>query len=121
MTGETPGRLLGAIVPLRGAAWFFKLLGPKAAVDLHAAEFEALIGSLKFIGEEPPQWQLPAGWVREPPRGMRYATLKIGEAAPKTARPRPPSRRRQPMRSRPRIQKRTMRRSRWSERRSKCR
>jgi hypothetical protein len=47
-TGSTsPQRMLGAIVPVEGATWFFKLLGPDALVAKAKPAFEAFLATVK--------------------------------------------------------------------------
>src|SRR5688572_5611647 len=59
--GRYPDRMLGAIVPVNDAYWFFKLVGPQEAVDRHRPQFIELVESLKFEGDEnpAPSWTLP--------------------------------------------------------------
>ncbi|MEX2118407.1 MAG: hypothetical protein WD847_02255 [Pirellulales bacterium] len=66
--------MLAAIVLEPDQAWFFKLAGPRRAVEDQAERFEALIESLEF-GDSGPRWSLPAGWREQAGSGMRYATL----------------------------------------------
>ena len=80
-------RLLGAIVPHDDQLWFFKIVGPDAAVAALAEPFETLIKSVRFKdkGEPPIAWDLPAGWEQHP--GVKqqrsgivvetFATIKI--------------------------------------------
>ena len=81
--GEPTDRMLGAIVPLGGQGWFFKLTGPKDAVAAQAEAFAALVKSIHFSAEGKPQWTLPAAWQEQPGNDLRYATLVIpGEGKP---------------------------------------
>ena len=41
------GAMIGAIVSSPSGPYYFKLTGPKAAVDAHAARFKALLDSMK--------------------------------------------------------------------------
>jgi hypothetical protein len=66
--------MLAAIVLEPDQAWFFKLAGPRRAVEDQAERFEALIESLEF-GDSGPRWSLPAGWREQAGSGMRYGTL----------------------------------------------
>ena len=43
----TPQRILGAIVPLENATWFFKLMGPDALVAREKPAFEAFLQTVK--------------------------------------------------------------------------
>ena len=80
-------RFLGAIVPQNDQLWFFKLVGPDAAVTPLVDPFETLVKSIRFTGkpESPIAWDLPAAWEQHPgvtiERGgikiSTYATIKI--------------------------------------------
>ncbi len=84
---KTPRDLmLGAIVPRGEKTWYFKLTGPKPAVEQHQAAFHKFIESLQFAKEGPedkPAWQLPDGWqeVKEADAASAmfkpYATIKL--------------------------------------------
>jgi hypothetical protein len=75
-------RLLAAIIPQGEQAWFFKLVGPVAAVGEQEQAFDAFIRSVRFTGDakKPVAWQVPAGWREEPGKMMRYATFRMGPA-----------------------------------------
>lgn len=75
-TGEPTDRMLGAMLPAEGQAWFFKLAGPKAAVDAVAEQVTKFYASVKLDGGEP-KWELPDGWKQSPSSGMRFATLTV--------------------------------------------
>jgi hypothetical protein len=62
--GEPAVRILAAIVPTgQPNDWyFFKMQNPPRALERHAAEFDGFIRSLKFSGDGPPAWTVPAGW-----------------------------------------------------------
>jgi len=45
--GANPQRILGAIVPVNGATWFFKLMGPDALVAKEKPAFEAFLRTVK--------------------------------------------------------------------------
>jgi len=82
---QTSLRLLGAIVPYGSRCWFFKGVGPAAAVAPHADKFNALVRSIRFDEGQPddgPTWDLPDGWQQEPGRGMRRATIRLDPADP---------------------------------------
>ncbi|HKB38619.1 MAG TPA: hypothetical protein VKD72_19400 [Gemmataceae bacterium] len=72
-----PQRLLGAMVTHGEHVWFFKFLGPQAAVDPHEKEFERFMRSVRFgdSADQPVTWTLPEGWQEKPGTGLRYATL----------------------------------------------
>jgi len=75
--GEPTDRALGAIVPVGGQGWFFKLTGPKDAVAAKADEFKTFLKSVHFSPEGKPAWTLPDGWQEQPGNQIRYATLVI--------------------------------------------
>ena len=78
---EPTHQMLGAIVPRNHKAlfWFFKLVGPKGAIDANVEEFSTFIESVSFSSETDmePKWNLPKGWRAQPGQGMRYATLQL--------------------------------------------
>jgi len=102
-------RLLGAIVPHADRTWFFKLAGPADQVAAHKAEFEQFVRTLRFdssdsgsIAQTPAQtpapapsiapappagvtWQVPAGWVAEPPTSMLIGRFQAGSALVKVS------------------------------------
>ncbi|RMG40869.1 MAG: hypothetical protein D6725_02580 [Planctomycetota bacterium] len=71
-----PQRTLGAIVPRGQQLWFFKLSGPREAVEAQQSAFLSLIRSLHFEGGEP-KWTLPEGWKDEGGGGIRFRTLRV--------------------------------------------
>ena len=80
-----PDRMVAAIVPHAGVAWFFKLAGPAEAVSKHAEAFETLVKSVTFTEsvEGNPQWTLPAGWKQESGGAdLRFATITIPDKPP---------------------------------------
>jgi hypothetical protein len=52
-TAEAPLRMLGAIVPLSGATWFFKLTGPDGVVAPEKAAFLEFLKTVK-VSDQPP-------------------------------------------------------------------
>ena len=80
-TGEPRDRMLAAIVPQGERFWFFKVTGPKDAVQEQIEEFLALVESVRFADEKSdPTWTLPDGWERQPGSEMRFATLEVASA-----------------------------------------
>ncbi len=84
--GDTPDRMLGAIIPVGRQIWFFKIVGAQTAVAAQEAGWQQFVASLQFSGDASPQptWTLPAGWAQAPsadsaPGGMvtRFATIRI--------------------------------------------
>lgn len=74
--GEPTDRLLGAILRSPGQAWFFKTVGPRAAIEASAEEITAFLKSIRVEGDRP-VWTTPDGWAEKPGSGMRLATLGI--------------------------------------------
>ncbi len=72
-------RMLAAVVPQGNKAWFFKVVGPLAAIDRHRDEFLQFLGSLKLKADKNPDWQTPDGWQEGPGSGMRAATFSIAD------------------------------------------
>jgi hypothetical protein len=70
------GQLLGAILPRGQTTWFFKLVGPRAAVETQTGSFVQFVKSIQF-SKDRPEWALPEGWKEEPASKMRFATLRI--------------------------------------------
>lgn len=75
-SGEPTDRMLGAILPGPDQAWFFKAVGPRAAIDSVAGAIKEFLGTIRFEGRQP-VWKLPEGWEEKPGGGMRLATLVI--------------------------------------------
>ena len=77
VAADQSSRMLAAIVPYEGRAWFFKVTGPDKALQEQSEAFRTFIGSLSFDGQRP-QWQLPEGWQEQPGDGvMRVATVRL--------------------------------------------
>jgi hypothetical protein len=45
-------RILGAILPLQGQTWFFKMTGPSALLERHKAAFEDFVKSVKLGAQQ---------------------------------------------------------------------
>jgi hypothetical protein len=74
-------RLLGAIVPTEDSVWMIKLLGEESLVEQQREKFLGFVKGLKFPanGTPPIEWKIPDGWQHETGRGLRYASLYIGD------------------------------------------
>lgn len=72
--GDPTDRMLGAIVPGPQQAWFFKAVGPNAALDAAAGSIKAFLASVT-LEDDRPVWDLPEGWTERPGKSMRLATL----------------------------------------------
>src|SRR5262245_43566757 len=65
-------QMLGAIVLVDKAGWFFKLTGAKAQVAPLAEHFVSFVKDLKFEGQPAePKWKLPPGWKEQPGNELR--------------------------------------------------
>ena len=114
-TAENPLRMLGAIVPLGDATWFFKLTGPDALVAPEKPVFLEFLKTVRIsLGSAAPaatpapasvasppadmagppvvkangpglKWVVPARWQEKPAAAMRKATFVITGANGATA------------------------------------
>jgi hypothetical protein len=75
--GEPTDRMLAAIVPANGQAWFFKAVGPIADIDKHEKEISDFFSKLTLGADGRANWKLPPGWKEEAGNQMRVATLVI--------------------------------------------
>lgn len=78
---DGPRRTLGAIVPLEGQAWFFRVTADHERLVAKRDAWGQFIASLQFDGDRP-QWQLPEGWQQQPGSGMRFATILMDAEDP---------------------------------------
>lgn len=85
--GEPTDRTVAAIVPLAEQGWFFKLTGPKDAVQSRAEAFTDFVKSVRISAEGKPQWDLPAGWKENDGNQIRFATIIIPAADGENAKP----------------------------------
>jgi hypothetical protein len=77
-----PGRLWGAIVPLKSDLWFFKITGPSADVARREADLRDFVQTVSFPNGEP-KWTLPADWTERPGNEFRFVTIVLpAEKAP---------------------------------------
>lgn len=72
-----PSRMLALMIRHGDDAWFFKAVGPIAAISEIAEAFDELSTTIRFADNQAvPSWDLPDGWTQElSPGGMRYATI----------------------------------------------
>jgi len=76
-TVDATDRMMGAILPVGGQTWYFKVAGPTAAMDANAAKITEFFQSIKPAEQGTPTWTLPEGWQEQAGSGMRAATLVI--------------------------------------------
>jgi hypothetical protein len=69
-----PQRMLGAIIPIEGSAWFFRMNGDPEQLQPHVATFKQWLQSIRFENAQP-RWELPDQWRMMPASGMRFATI----------------------------------------------
>lgn len=71
-------RMLAVMVPRGDQFWFYKVLGPKDAVDTIDDQFRAFVQGIEFDDrDEPVLDSLPEGWRRGGAKSMRFATIDI--------------------------------------------
>lgn len=75
--GEPTDRMIAAILPVAGQAYFFKVVGPIAAVDKHEKEINDFFAAVRVGDDGKPKWQALAGWKEGASNAMRLATLEI--------------------------------------------
>jgi len=85
--------MIGAIVPLGGATWFFKLSGPGPAVAAAKGDFLGFVRTVRapapaMAGAEAPTpggaglaWSAPSSWAPAPASAMRKASYRIDAGA----------------------------------------
>jgi hypothetical protein len=103
-------RILGAMVPFQGNTWFFKLMGPDAAVEGAKPDFLAFLRTVRPTASTGAPaapaaaapsgmadmtvavaqgaglaWTAPAGWRSQPPGPMRKASYAVPGAGGTTA------------------------------------
>jgi hypothetical protein len=77
-SGQPTHRMMGAILPAGEGAWFFKVVGPMAAIDQREGSINEFFNSIRVTpGAAQPEWMLPEGWTEQGASGMRAATLLI--------------------------------------------
>jgi len=75
-------RILGAVVPIPGATWFFKLPAPADRIDPVKSEVLGFFRTLR-IEDGHLRWSVPPGWAEEKGSAQRDATLHFGDREPK--------------------------------------
>lgn len=75
-----PTRIIGAIVPLHGKAWFFKLMGPDAVVTSQRENFQKLVASIRAVTPSAPAAASTNAPANDPHAGIPGAP-PIGQAA----------------------------------------
>jgi len=77
--GEARVKLLAAVFDVGDKdQWYFKLLGPRADVEAHAAAFAKFVESARFLSDpkNPVVWDVPPTWEKaESEQKMRFATF----------------------------------------------
>ena len=71
---SAPQRMLGAVIPINGYAWFFRMNGTPEQLQPHVAPFKQWLTSIRFENKKP-SWELPDQWRLKPASGMRFATI----------------------------------------------
>jgi hypothetical protein len=75
-------RILGAVVPVPGATWFFKLAAPADRIDPVKPEVLSFFQKLR-VEDGQLRWTVPPGWTEERGNAQREATLRFGDREPK--------------------------------------
>jgi hypothetical protein len=75
-SGQGTDRMLVAVLPAGGQAWFFKVVGPGTAVSEREKEIMEFLSSVQLENGRP-RWDRPSGWKEDPAAQMRLATLWI--------------------------------------------
>jgi hypothetical protein len=75
-TGEATDRMLAAIVPIGVQAYFFKVVGPLAAIQTNEKAINDFFEAIR-VADGRPKWQLPEGWKETGASGMRMATITL--------------------------------------------
>src|SRR5215208_2660662 len=57
--GEPTDRMLAAILPAGGQAWFFKAVGPIVEIDKHEKEINNFFSALSLGADGRANWKLP--------------------------------------------------------------
>lgn len=74
-------RIIGAMFPAEEPVWFFKLAAPAEDLDAIAADFEKMLGTVRFPNgtKNLPIWDMPEGWKSggENPAKMATDTIVI--------------------------------------------
>jgi hypothetical protein len=78
LSAEPTDRMLVAVLPDGGNAWFFKVVAPLSEINERADTVTEFFASVRIAAGKPhPDWQLPEGWEEQPGTGMRIATITI--------------------------------------------
>jgi hypothetical protein len=75
-------RILGAVVPIPGATWFFKVAAPSERLDSVKPDVVGFFHTMR-IEDGQLRWTTPPGWVEEKGNAQREATLRFGAQEPK--------------------------------------
>lgn len=76
-------RMLAAILPGESSYWFFKVAGPRQAVDESEDDIRSFLASVKLDESGEPTWKLPSGWLQKDGEGGRHKTIVI-DASPES-------------------------------------
>ena len=73
--------MLGAILPSKDFAWFFKVTGEPEVVAKNGDSFRQMVESVKFDESSQPSWKLGDGWQQTiTPADITYGKLSHGES-----------------------------------------
>ncbi len=74
--GETD-RMLAGILPGASSYWFFKVAGPREAVDESEDDIREFLLSVTLDDSGKPNWKLPSGWIQKDGTSGRFKTIVI--------------------------------------------
>lgn len=72
----TENRMVVAWFDRPDATWFFKVNGPRPAVDAKIDQIKNFFDNITFDADQP-KWTLPESWTEGPKKPMRFATLQM--------------------------------------------
>lgn len=72
---SAPDRMLGALIEHGEKAWSFKMAGPKRDVANVEPKLPQFLEAIKWADDTPDWNPLPKGWVEDPEKNGRFATI----------------------------------------------
>lgn len=74
---EPTDRMLVAVYPAGDQAYFFKIVGPIAAIDKLEKPLSDFFAAVRIGDDGKPKWELPTDWKDAPGNAMRLATILV--------------------------------------------
>lgn len=75
--GEPTDRMITAILPADGQAWFFKAVGPIPEIEKREKDINDFFAGLSLGDDGRAKWKLPDGWKEEAGNQFRTATIVL--------------------------------------------